>query len=196
MVHVSFISAVQRDGENRSGFHVHGVFGLASQKRVTILHLGDARVGIYRAWLMATRLIHLCLVRADARWAPVIQSALTPCDNDGRAALVFCALFSSTAVKHNSQRSERKQRPLLVSLSVNKGARFSLIYTHGCQPMGRRFESYLRSQYKPFSFNACLSKHASSRTSGAQVLIKSRYPVSLYGGRDLRGNDPMTLSID
>jgi len=127
MVHVSFISAVQRDGENRSGFHVHRVFGLASQVRATILHLGDARVGIYRAWLMATRLIHLCLVRADARWAPVIQSALTPCDNDGRAALVFCALFNSTAVKHNSHWSQREQRPLFVSFVSEQRCRFSLI---------------------------------------------------------------------
>ena len=39
---------MQRDGDNRSGLHVHRMLGLVSQMRAPILHLGDAGIGIVR----------------------------------------------------------------------------------------------------------------------------------------------------
>ena len=46
---------LQRHRLYRSGFHIHGVFGLMGQVCASMLHLGDARVTVMR--------IHPILVR-------------------------------------------------------------------------------------------------------------------------------------
>ncbi len=45
---IALVGSLNRDANHRSGFQIHGVFGLVSQMRAAVLHLGDAGVRILR----------------------------------------------------------------------------------------------------------------------------------------------------